>query len=94
LFFLIFGGGGMVIEVLKNFNRTRVEMATLRSQQHGVEGMKREMDAMRSEIDALRTQVTSLRDTTTQYDLSFDTALHRIESRIDRVEQQNQRIGA
>jgi hypothetical protein len=38
-------------------------------------------------LDALRAEIASLRDTTTQYDVSFDTALRRIESRMGHVEQ-------
>ena len=38
-------------------------------------------------IDALRKEMAGLRDTTTQYDMSFDTALKRLESRVNHVEQ-------
>ena len=37
-------------------------------------------------IEALRQEFNGLRDTTTQYDMSFDTALHRLESRIGTME--------
>lgn len=37
-------------------------------------------------IDGLRKEMAALRDTTTQYDMSFDTALKRLESRMDNVE--------
>jgi hypothetical protein len=42
----------------------------------------------RPEIEALRQELRALRDTTTQYDLSFDTALQRMESRMEGVERQ------
>jgi hypothetical protein len=42
----------------------------------------------RGEIEALRQELRSLRDTTTQYDISFDTALQRMESRVEGVERQ------
>jgi len=42
----------------------------------------------RTEIEALRQEIRSLRDTTTQYDISFDTALQRMESRMEGVERQ------
>ncbi len=39
------------------------------------------------ELRALKKQVEELRDTTTRYDMSFDTALQRIESRVTQIEQ-------
>ena len=47
---------------------------------------------MRAELDALRREVHSLRDTCTQYDLSFDTALQRMESRVEGIERSVQSI--
>ena len=43
-------------------------------------------DSLRATVDQLRSEVRSLRDTTTQYDMSFDTALQRIERRVDSLE--------
>ena len=37
-------------------------------------------------VEALRKEVASLRDTTTRYDISFDTALQRLESRTTHLE--------
>jgi hypothetical protein len=88
LFFLLFGGGGIVLEVIKNMNNTRLEIARLNAQKRDTEGVGQEVTAVREELAALRTQVTELRDTTMQYDLSFDTALQRLERRVEQVEQQ------
>jgi hypothetical protein len=41
---------------------------------------------MIAELEALRQEVRSLRDTSMQYDLSFDTALQRMEQRVERLE--------
>lgn len=41
---------------------------------------------LRTEFEALRQEVRSLRDTTMQHDLSFDTALQRMEQRVERIE--------
>jgi cell division septal protein FtsQ len=41
----------------------------------------------RAAIAALRKEISTLRDTATEYDLSFDTALKRIESRMANMEQ-------
>jgi hypothetical protein len=43
--------------------------------------------ALKQEIAELKHKMTELRDVTTQYDMSFDTALHRVESRLANVEQ-------
>jgi hypothetical protein len=94
--FLIFGGGGVIVKVLENMNRTRLEMAQLRAQQQGGEGMQREIHALRDELIQVRTQLQDLKDTTTQYDLSIDTALQRIDRRVQTIEsnqQEQQRIG-
>ena len=42
--------------------------------------------ALAEEIRDLKKQVEDLRDTTTRYDMSFDTSLQRIESRVSNVE--------
>ena len=39
-----------------------------------------------NEIQALRQQMVELRDTTTKYDMSFDAALQRLESRMGHLE--------
>lgn len=41
---------------------------------------------VRAELEALRKEVNSLRDTSMQYDLSFDTALQRMEQRVEAME--------
>lgn len=39
-----------------------------------------------SAVESLRKEVEQLRDTTTRYDLSFDTALQRLEARVGHLE--------
>ena len=84
--FLIFGGGGYLKNILDSMNKTRIELAQLKAQQSSVQATP-EVAALRQEVAALREEMRSLRDTTTQYDISFDTALQRVEQRIGRVEQ-------
>ena len=43
-------------------------------------------NGLQAELEALRQEVRSLRDTSMQYDLSFDTALQRMEQRVERIE--------
>jgi methylthioribose-1-phosphate isomerase len=43
--------------------------------------------ALLHELQAVKQQIEQLRDTTTQYDMSFDTALQRLESRMSHIEQ-------
>jgi len=47
---------------------------------------------LRAEFEALKQEVRSLRDTSTQYDLSFDTALVRMEHRVEGVERNVQAL--
>ena len=42
--------------------------------------------SVHAEIEALQREVRALRDTTMQYDLSFDTALQRMEQRVEMIE--------
>ena len=84
---LIFGGGSLVRYVVESINRTRLEMAQLRAQQGSSAAAAGELQALRTEVAELRREVTALRDTSTQYDLSFDTALERTDQRIARLEQ-------
>lgn len=48
--------------------------------------------ALRAEVAELRQRMSELRDVTTQYDMSFDTALHRMESRLATVESRLQAV--
>lgn len=48
-------------------------------------------DGVLAEIAVLRQELQSLRDTTTQYDLSFDTALQNLERRMQTLEQRTVR---
>ncbi|MCC6728055.1 MAG: hypothetical protein IT208_01825 [Chthonomonadales bacterium] len=60
-------------------HRRRMAEIELRHRQPGDE-------ALRQQVNALQQQVAALRDTTTSYDLSFDTALQRVERRLSAVE--------
>lgn len=42
-----------------------------------------------NEMEALRQEVRALRETSMQYDLSFDTALQRMEQRVETLERRN-----
>ena len=42
---------------------------------------------MISELQEMKRQIEELRDTTTRYDISFDSALQRLESRMNHMEQ-------
>jgi len=44
---------------------------------------------LQAQVEALRQEVRSLRDTTMQYDLSFDTALQRMEARVEGLERRS-----
>ncbi len=57
-----------------------------------LQSMQRADQSLMAELQQLKDQMAELRDTTTKYDLSFDTALQRLESRMGGVEQRVQRI--
>jgi len=57
----------------------RVEMAKS-------EAPKRAGQETLAAVEGLRKEVAELRDLTTRYDLSFDTALQRLESRVGQLE--------
>jgi predicted nucleic acid-binding Zn-ribbon protein len=45
-----------------------------------------------AELEELKRQMSEMRDTTTRYDMSFDSALQRMESRMSHVEQKMHQI--
>jgi hypothetical protein len=49
-------------------------------------------DDIRAEFAAIREEIRELRDTTMQYDLSFDTAMHQMERRLSHVERQTRTL--
>lgn len=49
-------------------------------------GVQKSDQAMIERIEAVRRELAQLRDTATQYDVSFDTALHRIETRVTSID--------
>lgn len=92
--FLIFGGGTAVVKIFETMARSRVEIAQLRAGQQTSVQNSSELIALREEVRTLRDELSSLRDTATQYDMSFDSALQRIDRRVEQVEQtQRQQIG-
>lgn len=70
-------GGGIIQSVLKSQER-RMEMR-LRAQQG-------QNDTVIHQLDAIRAEIASLRDTTTQYDLTNDHVVQRLEERLSRLE--------
>ncbi len=87
MFFLIFGGGTMVNKLWSSFNKTRIELAKIKAtKQTPSAGSNYELELMRNDLAAMRQELQALRDTSTQYDISFDTALQRMESRVEHVE--------
>ncbi len=57
------------------------KMAEIKYRHHGNNDT-----AVLEELRSLREQMMELRDTTTRYDMSFDSALQRIESRVGHLE--------
>lgn len=70
-------GGGIVQSILKSQER-RMEMR-LNAQQGKNEDVTHQ-------IDALRAEIAGLRDTSTQFDMSLEHTVERLEERVGRVE--------
>ena len=70
-------GSGIVQNILKSQER-RMEMR-LQAQQGKNEDVTRQLDALRAEVAALR-------DTSTQFDMSLEHSVERLEERVGRVE--------
>lgn len=66
----------------------RQKLAEIRAKTPVVDRAGRSVDS-----SDLRKELEDLRDTTTRYDLSFDTALQRIESRVANLERRSQPVG-
>lgn len=64
----------------------RRKMEEMRLQQQG-----NVSEPVRAELNALREELKQLRDTSMQYDISFDSALQRVEQRVSNIEAQNSR---
>lgn len=68
-----------IIAIVTSHQRKMMEMKLRLGAQH--------QSAPSSELQDLRRAIDELRDTTTRYDISFDAALQRMESRMSHVEQ-------
>lgn len=73
-------GAGVLTEYIKH----RTKIAEMRLKLAAQPRIENRVDD--SAIQQLRDEIHSLRDTTTQYDISFDSALQRLEQRIEQVE--------
>lgn len=70
-------GGSIVQNVMKSQER-RMEMR-LRAQQGQNEDVTRQLEALRAEV-------AGLRDTSTQFDMSLEHSVERLEERVGRIE--------
>src|ERR1041385_960901 len=70
---------GIPLSAIWTHHRRKVLELQLQLRNHGD-------SSVRASVDALREEVRSLRETTMQYDLSFDSALQRMEHRVDGLE--------
>ncbi len=70
-------GGGIVQSILKS-QEWRMKMR-LQAQQGKNEDVTRQLDALRAEI-------AGLRDTSTQFDMSLEHSVERLEERVGRIE--------
>ena len=78
LIVLISSGGG----IINNMMSHRQKLAELR-----MKGLAEADAATVTELRELKKELAELRDTSTRYDMSFDTALQRMEARLGGLEQ-------
>jgi hypothetical protein len=81
---VILTGFGTTTGVLVEYIKHRTRIAQLK-----IEAQHRTDADVRAALDDLRTEMRALRDTTMQYDLSFDTALQRMERRVEGLERRS-----
>lgn len=79
---IVFGCMIPISGILTTHKRKMMEMQLRLQQQNGANAQ--------ATVVMLQQEIRALRDTTTQYDLSFDTALQRIEHRMDLLERRMQ----
>ncbi len=73
--------GGLSIPLLAVWTRHKRTMLEMQLMMRGQSN-----DNVTNAIEQLRAEVRNLRDTSTQYDLSFDSAMQRMERRVDLLE--------
>jgi hypothetical protein len=82
---IVFGVGG---ETVKQWLRSRERQLELRLQMAQEQNNKagKADGSVMAEVAALRAELASLRDTSTQYDISIEHTMQRIEQRVGRLE--------
>ena len=75
---IVFGCGIPISAIWTTHKRKVLEMQMSIKQQGGVE--------VQGAINALREEVRQLRDTSMSYDISFDSAMQRMENRVENLE--------
>ena len=83
----ILGGSGLITAITIIGTRAWQKVEALKYQT--VQGKS----DLAKHVESLSHEVAALRDTTTRYDIAFDTALERLESRIAQVEKNSRSAG-
>jgi FtsZ-interacting cell division protein ZipA len=76
----------LFIPIVAVWTKHKERMEQIRLQQ-GTTNTVAVDESLRTEVMALKEQLMALRDTTTKFDLSFDSALDGVEARLKRVEE-------
>jgi len=81
-FFGIFGGVSLVI-----WTSTQARIARIKAERGLKQALSNPQEsAVVTEIKALQQQIAEMQSTSHQFDISFDEALNRMESRVNRLE--------
>lgn len=78
---IVLGIGAGIVKTITNSQERRLEMR-LRLQQS-------QSNATSEQIAALRQEIAALRDTSTQFDMSLEQTVQRLEDRLGRLETKN-----
>lgn len=76
-FVILVFGGGIIQRVLSTWEK-RMEMQAQRQQGQN--------DAVTQQLAAVRAELAALRDTSTQFDMSVEQSIQRLEERVGRME--------
>ena len=75
---IVFGIGSSIIKSVLRSQERRLEMR-LQTQQG-------QNDVVTQQLAALRAEIAALRDTSTQFDMSLENTVQRLEERVSRIE--------
>ena len=75
---IVLGIGSSIVQSILKSQERRMELR--------LKAQKGQNGEVVKQLEALRAEIAALRDTTTQYDMTNDQIVHRLEERLSRIE--------